>query len=168
MNIILIVLQLLPSVVTNAIRKITLSVLICTHIHRTMLVYFISHAKMVTAIPGHFAGKRPLNVSFDSQLNAKISTSIPHSCALFPVKFLNNAELTANRVVRTCAYERSKTDCYNADNDHHFETVCQCFSDGCNGADHLPTFHLFSTFIMAIVAHYLLWIDFNLTSSMQM
>lgn len=72
------------------------------------------------------------------------------------VKFLKSTDLAASRIVRSCGREKSTKDCYNADNDHHFETVCQCFSDGCNGADNLPVFHLISFFMMAITARYLL------------
>ncbi|XP_055548200.1 uncharacterized protein LOC129731866 [Wyeomyia smithii] len=39
-----------------------------------------------------------------------------------------------HRVVRDCGYERSNTDCYKADNEGHLETVCQCWTDGCNSA----------------------------------
>lgn len=40
-----------------------------------------------------------------------------------------------HRVVRECGYEPSPKDCYMADNDFHLEMVCQCWTDGCNGAD---------------------------------
>ncbi|XP_054268570.1 uncharacterized protein LOC128990276 [Macrosteles quadrilineatus] len=39
------------------------------------------------------------------------------------------------RVIRKCGWERhTKGDCYFNSNDDHTEVVCQCFSDGCNGA----------------------------------
>ncbi|XP_058814956.1 uncharacterized protein LOC131678704 [Topomyia yanbarensis] len=38
------------------------------------------------------------------------------------------------RVVRECGYEKSKNNCYQADNDDHLETVCQCWTDRCNKA----------------------------------
>ncbi|XP_062551957.1 uncharacterized protein LOC134217190 [Armigeres subalbatus] len=41
------------------------------------------------------------------------------------------------RVIRDCAYERSDSACYKADNEDHMETVCQCFSDQCNGVSRL-------------------------------
>ncbi|XP_038110806.1 uncharacterized protein LOC6050427 [Culex quinquefasciatus] len=40
-----------------------------------------------------------------------------------------------HRVVRECGYEPSPKDCYMADNDFHLEMVCQCWTDGCNGAE---------------------------------
>uniref|UniRef100_A0A8D8FQS0 (northern house mosquito) hypothetical protein n=1 Tax=Culex pipiens TaxID=7175 RepID=A0A8D8FQS0_CULPI len=40
-----------------------------------------------------------------------------------------------HRVVRECGYEPSPKDCYMADNDFHLEMVCQCRTDGCNGAE---------------------------------
>ncbi|EAT37773.1 AAEL010263-PA [Aedes aegypti] len=44
-----------------------------------------------------------------------------------------------HRVIRDCGYERSHLDCYVADNDGHLETVCQCWSDQCNGAERLTS-----------------------------
>lgn len=40
------------------------------------------------------------------------------------------------RVVRACGWKQisSNASCYKADNEDHLETVCQCFTDGCNGA----------------------------------
>lgn len=38
------------------------------------------------------------------------------------------------RVTRGCGWIRHHKDCYKADNEDHLETVCQCFSEGCNGA----------------------------------
>ncbi|XP_053672484.1 uncharacterized protein LOC128722827 [Anopheles nili] len=38
------------------------------------------------------------------------------------------------RVWRECGYERAKRPCYRFENGGHDETVCQCFTDGCNGA----------------------------------
>ncbi|KAJ9587913.1 hypothetical protein L9F63_018650 [Diploptera punctata] len=36
------------------------------------------------------------------------------------------------RVVRSCGWERYKRDCYEYEDEDHKETVCQCFTDGCN------------------------------------
>ncbi|XP_026488024.1 uncharacterized protein LOC113394807 [Vanessa tameamea] len=38
------------------------------------------------------------------------------------------------RVTRGCGWVRHHKDCYKADNEDHLETVCQCFTDDCNGA----------------------------------
>lgn len=53
-----------------------------------------------------------------------------------------------HRVVRECGYERSPKDCYKADNDFHLEMVCQCWTDGCNGAERIE----FSPFVAIGVA----------------
>ncbi|XP_055638358.1 uncharacterized protein LOC129776635 [Toxorhynchites rutilus septentrionalis] len=57
-------------------------------------------------------------------------------CRKYSINVLLNDH---KRVVRDCGYERSKSDCYMADNDDHLETVCQCWTDGCNGS---ATMHL--------------------------
>uniref|UniRef100_A0A1W7R7F3 Putative conserved secreted protein n=1 Tax=Aedes albopictus TaxID=7160 RepID=A0A1W7R7F3_AEDAL len=44
-----------------------------------------------------------------------------------------------HRVIRDCGYERSHLDCYLADNDGHLETVCQCWTDQCNGVHRLTS-----------------------------
>lgn len=37
------------------------------------------------------------------------------------------------RVVRSCGWERHpRLSCYDFEDDDHKETVCQCFTDGCN------------------------------------
>ncbi|XP_039756344.1 uncharacterized protein LOC120631019 [Pararge aegeria] len=41
------------------------------------------------------------------------------------------------RVTRGCGWVKHRRDCYKADNEDHLETVCQCFSDDCNGAAYL-------------------------------
>ncbi|XP_049856365.1 uncharacterized protein LOC126336559 isoform X2 [Schistocerca gregaria] len=38
------------------------------------------------------------------------------------------------RVRRTCSWERSRSPCYQYEDDDHLEVVCQCFADGCNAA----------------------------------
>lgn len=53
-------------------------------------------------------------------------------CRKMVYTILNNKH---HRVVRECGYERSERDCYMADNDDHLEMVCQCWTDGCNGAE---------------------------------
>uniref|UniRef100_A0A1Q3EV87 Putative conserved secreted protein n=1 Tax=Culex tarsalis TaxID=7177 RepID=A0A1Q3EV87_CULTA len=53
-------------------------------------------------------------------------------CRKMVYTVLNNKH---HRVVRECGYERSPKDCYMADNEDHLEMVCQCWTDGCNGAD---------------------------------
>ncbi|XP_065072603.1 uncharacterized protein LOC135696988 [Ochlerotatus camptorhynchus] len=55
-------------------------------------------------------------------------------CRKISVTILNNKH---HRVIRECGYERSKTDCYVADNEDHLETVCQCWKDQCNRAERL-------------------------------
>ncbi|XP_023944725.1 uncharacterized protein LOC112050650 [Bicyclus anynana] len=41
------------------------------------------------------------------------------------------------RVTRGCGWVKHHRDCYKADNEDHLETVCQCFSDDCNGVNAL-------------------------------
>lgn len=56
------------------------------------------------------------------------------------------------RVVRKCGWERhDKLDCYSASNDDHTETICQCFSDACNGAD-TSSFSSYKIFTALLVA----------------
>uniref|UniRef100_A0A182SJ17 Uncharacterized protein n=1 Tax=Anopheles maculatus TaxID=74869 RepID=A0A182SJ17_9DIPT len=38
------------------------------------------------------------------------------------------------RVTRECGYDRARRPCYKIENGGHEELVCQCFTDGCNGA----------------------------------
>lgn len=59
------------------------------------------------------------------------------------VKFLKSSDARTNRVIRSCAHLRSQRECYSADNDHHLENVCQCFTDGCNNSDRLSAKNLF-------------------------
>ncbi|GBP08941.1 hypothetical protein EVAR_78314_1 [Eumeta japonica] len=42
--------------------------------------------------------------------------------------------LSEVRVNRGCGWVRDRRECYKADNEDHLETVCQCFTDGCNAA----------------------------------
>uniref|UniRef100_A0A1B6I5Y0 Uncharacterized protein n=1 Tax=Homalodisca liturata TaxID=320908 RepID=A0A1B6I5Y0_9HEMI len=37
-------------------------------------------------------------------------------------------------IVRSCGYVRHESNCYQVRTNDHRETVCQCFSDGCNPA----------------------------------
>lgn len=55
------------------------------------------------------------------------------------------------RVVRSCGWERSKNPCYKADNDDHLETVCQCFTDGCNSATNIS---IFSSMVFILIAFF--------------
>ncbi|XP_053616250.1 uncharacterized protein LOC128678628 isoform X2 [Plodia interpunctella] len=41
------------------------------------------------------------------------------------------------RVTRSCGWVPSKQPCYHTSNRDHVETVCQCFDDMCNAADHV-------------------------------
>uniref|UniRef100_A0A182W740 Uncharacterized protein n=1 Tax=Anopheles minimus TaxID=112268 RepID=A0A182W740_9DIPT len=43
------------------------------------------------------------------------------------------------RVVRECAYERSRRPCYAIYNGGHEEMVCHCFTDACNGGSPITT-----------------------------
>ncbi|XP_058445871.1 uncharacterized protein LOC131427017 [Malaya genurostris] len=52
-------------------------------------------------------------------------------CRKISITILNNKH---QRVIRECGYERSKNNCYKADNEDHLETVCQCWTDECNRA----------------------------------
>lgn len=67
----------------------------------------------------------------------------------FLVKFLKSTDLIQSRVIRTCGYKRAPYECYHADNDHHLETVCQCFEDGCNSAANLSMFSVITTCIIS-------------------
>lgn len=37
-------------------------------------------------------------------------------------------------ITRSCSYEKSPKPCYTYEDKDHEEVVCQCFTDGCNGA----------------------------------
>lgn len=74
----------------------------------------------------------------------------------FIVKLLKKTDLDASRVVRTCGYQRSQKECYSVDNDHHMESVCQCFEDGCNTAPISQSiFSLLSTLVMASTIYFI-------------
>ncbi|EDS44320.1 conserved hypothetical protein [Culex quinquefasciatus] len=60
------------------------------------------------------------------------SKQLKEPVPLFLEEFIQNKH---HRVVRECGYEPSPKDCYMADNDFHLEMVCQCWTDGCNGAE---------------------------------
>lgn len=64
-------------------------------------------------------------------------------------------EGTLRRVVRACGWERSHRPCYKADNDDHLETVCQCFTDGCNGAAGIGAISAIAAAFVAFVTYYL-------------
>lgn len=70
---------------------------------------------------------------------------------IFAVKFLKSNDIDASRVIRTCGFRRSDKDCYSVDNDHHLETVCQCFGDGCNSASNVSIFSLIGTLFFASI-----------------
>lgn len=46
------------------------------------------------------------------------------------------------RTIRSCGWIKSHLACYKADNEDHLESNCQCFDDGCNGANHIKVFSL--------------------------
>ncbi|XP_055309592.1 uncharacterized protein LOC129573249 [Sitodiplosis mosellana] len=73
----------------------------------------------------------------------------------YKFKFLKKTDLDASRVVRTCGYRRSMKECYIVDNDHHMESVCQCFEDGCNTAQNLSIFSIISTLVIASTLHFI-------------
>lgn len=56
--------------------------------------------------------------------------------------------------VRTCGYRKATKDCYLADNDHHLESVCQCFEDGCNSAPNLSALSILSTLAAATTLYF--------------
>lgn len=56
------------------------------------------------------------------------------------------------RIIRSCGWMQtlSNFSCYKDDNQHRLETVCQCFTDGCNSAKtHFKNFT--SVIVMVIV-----------------
>lgn len=116
---------------------------------------------------GDFKGKDPLCRKIDVLSNFIINYIYIY-IPILPILFINyiiyitirkNVYIVVDgnvrRVERTCGYERSKLPCYKADNDYHFETVCQCFTDGCNGSTKLPIFTLSFIIILGYI-NYLL------------
>lgn len=71
------------------------------------------------------------------------------------ISFFAVMEGTLRRVVRACGWERSHRPCYKADNDDHLETVCQCFTDGCNGAAGMGAISAIAAAMVAFVTYYL-------------
>ncbi|KAL4714879.1 hypothetical protein ACJJTC_012551 [Scirpophaga incertulas] len=65
-----------------------------------------------------------------------VYTPGPHSffCRKIVQTILHKHHDPEVRVMRGCGWVRHHRDCYKADNEDHFETVCQCFSDQCNAA----------------------------------
>ncbi|XP_034834894.1 UPAR/Ly6 domain-containing protein crok-like [Maniola hyperantus] len=61
----------------------------------------------------------------------------PMFCRKILQTILNKGHDPEVRVTRGCGWVKHRRDCYKADNEDHLETVCQCFSDNCNGVDNL-------------------------------
>lgn len=66
---------------------------------------------------------------------------------------MKKSDPDARRVIRTCGFRRSDKDCYFVDNDHHEETVCQCFGDGCNSAAVLSIFSFVPTLALVLLTY---------------
>lgn len=81
-----------------------------------------------------------------------------HFVSTWAVKKMKSSDPDARRIIRTCGYRRSQKDCYSVDNDHHVETVCQCFGDGCNSAANLSIFSFISTLTLVSGFYISIWI----------
>ncbi|XP_031634916.1 uncharacterized protein LOC116348158 [Contarinia nasturtii] len=93
---------------------------------------------------------------FHQQCDDKDSEGNPAFCRTitYKFKFLKNTDLDASRVVRTCGFQKSPKDCYTVDNDHHLESVCQCFTDGCNSAAGISVFGFLFTLVIASALYF--------------
>lgn len=129
-------------------------------IHHIMSAYFINYA-MATMVMIRFAELSRTNVSISFPLGTTeiVYFNFTYSCIVLVVKFLDSGDSRTNRVIRSCGLERSERACYNADNDHHLEEVCQCFSDGCNSSGRLSA--AVFTLILPFYCAYLHWVTGN-------
>ena len=56
------------------------------------------------------------------------------------------------RIIRSCGYEKYKSDCYKTVLEEYNTLVCQCFEDGCNSAPHSAAASVFALLGAAVIA----------------